>query len=437
MRPRVLIVGTSPYSTSGTSRTFDAYFHYWEKDRVAQIFSRNWVPSKGHCAELYQITDAQLLKRWLHRVKETGTIYYYDKLEEQRGIQEIKDTASVGKLYSFGTKHSPIVELLRRVLWKKKYWCTPKLDEWLDKFQPECVVYSFSNHVFFQQVALYVAKRYDIPIVTLIGDDFYFNDKHSLSPAYHLFRKLFKSLTEDILYRNASCALYCSNKIKVKYNEYFHINGQTVYNTSAIPRRDFRVINTFNPLIVYFGSIRLGRNESLLEIADALGMINPSYKLTVYSTETDPSYFEELVSHPNVIYGKAIPYSEVLKLCKQCDIYVIAEGFDPDNINLTRYSLSTKVPDSLACGASIFTYGPCESGVVGYLKDTKASLVCTEKKDLQNSLRSLIEDAKLQFSLYEQAEKAFKQNHQIESTTCLFEAIINDTIIAYKGGIIE
>ena len=54
MHPKILIIATTPYSTSDSSRTLDAYFHYWEKDRVAQIFSRNWIPNKGHCGEMYQ-----------------------------------------------------------------------------------------------------------------------------------------------------------------------------------------------------------------------------------------------------------------------------------------------------------------------------------------------------------------------------------------------
>lgn len=40
MHPRVLIVGTVPYNTKSTSRAFDAYFHYWEKENIAQIFSQ-------------------------------------------------------------------------------------------------------------------------------------------------------------------------------------------------------------------------------------------------------------------------------------------------------------------------------------------------------------------------------------------------------------
>ena len=433
MHPKVLIVGTSPYSTSGTSRTYDAYFHYWEKDRVAQVFSRNWVPNKGHCGELFQITDAKLLKRWLHKTKEIGTIYYYDDLEEQSGIQEIQDTASVGKLYSLGTKHSPTIEILRKVLWRKKYWCTPKFTEWLDKFQPDCVYYSFSNHVFFQQVALYVADRYDIPIITAIGDDFYFNDKNTISLSYILYRRLFKKYTNRILMRNGSSAIYCSNKIKNKYNHYFHINGDTIYNTSSIERREFKEIDRIKPLIVYFGSIRLGRNNSLLEIADALAQINQTYMLEVYSAESDPIYFEPLKRNNNIIYGGSIPYSEVLSKCKECDIYVIAEGFEQDDINFTRYSLSTKAPDSLACGASVFTYGPSEAGVVDYMKKTGASQVCSDKARLQEDLSCLINDPALQRIYYQNAEDIFNKNHRIESTTSAFESILRKMLCDYKG----
>lgn len=39
MHPRVLIVGTVPYNTKSTSRAFDAYFHYWEKENIAQILA--------------------------------------------------------------------------------------------------------------------------------------------------------------------------------------------------------------------------------------------------------------------------------------------------------------------------------------------------------------------------------------------------------------
>lgn len=62
----------------------------------------------------------------------------------------------------------------------------------------------------------------------------------------------------------------------------FGLDGENVYLALSIERRSFRPIDKDNPVISYFGNIRLGRNESLNEIATALGEINSKYKLHVY-----------------------------------------------------------------------------------------------------------------------------------------------------------
>ncbi len=426
MHPKILIVMTTPYSTSDSSRTLDSYFHFWEKDRVAQIFSRNWIPNKGHCGEMYQITDAGILKKWLRKPGEVGKVYTYEEMREQNGNEQIQDNSTAG-LYKIGGMHSPMIELLRGALWKKKYWCTEKLVKWLDDFKPECIVYNFSNHLFTQQIALYAAKRFNIPVIAIIGDDYYFNDRFSLSPTYWLFRRKFKKLTEQILSGNTS-AVYCSDKIRDKYNEYFHISGETIYVTSSIARREFREINRKLPRFVYFGSIRLGRNQALCEIATALSEIDGSYKLEVYSNENDERICECLKSHTNVYYGGALPYKEVERKMLEADVFVIAEGFREEDINFTRYSLSTKAADGLACGTSILTYGPSESGVVEYMRATRASMVCSNQSELKNDILELINNTELQKRYYDRAIFVSQKNHTLESTTAIFDSVVDKAI---------
>ena len=183
---------------------------------------------------------------------------------------------------------------------------------------------------------------------------------------------------------------------------------------------------------MYFGSIRLGRNKALLEIADALRRINEEYKIEVYSGESDPSLYEELKMHSNVIYGGSIPYTEVQKKTSECDIFVIAEGFREEDIIFTRYSLSTKAADSLASGAAILMYGPKEAGVVGYMKETGAAVVCTEPDTLSDEIDELIHSQAIQRKLYDNAIVASKKNHLVESTTTKFESIIQEAIADYR-----
>lgn len=430
MHPKVLIIATTPYSTSDSSRTLDAYFHYWEKDRVAQIFSRNWIPNKGHCGEMYQITDASLLKKWLHKTVDVGRIYQYDEMRDQDGNEVIKDSSAVSLSYKIGEKHLPSIEILRALLWRKKFWCTQKLIEWLDEFKPECIVYNFSNHLFTQQIALFVAERYRIPIIVIIGDNYYFDEIKSRSPFYKLFRLQFKKWTERILASGGS-AVYCSDKIKELYNNYFHIHGETVYFCSSLKRREFRPINVKNPYIVYFGSIRLGRNLALLDIAKALSKIDASYKLAVYSNENDENIYGVLKNAPNIIYGGSIPYSQVQKKIAESDIFVIAEGFREEDISLTRYSLSTKASDGLASGVAILTYGPEEAGVVEYMETTGASMVCTDPDRLEDSIRKLINNVDLQRLYYQKAINVTEEHHTIKASTEKFESIVDKAVRNY------
>ena len=428
MHPKILLIMTTPYSSSDSSRTLDAYFHYWEKEKLVQIFSRNWIPQKGLCGEMYQITDATLLKKWLHKNVEIGTIYKYDEMMDTDNHSVISEGSVIKFGYKIGTKHSPIIEIMRAILWKKKYWLTPKLTSWMDQFKPDCIVYNFSNHLFTQQIAIYIANKYKIPIIAIIGDDYYFNDHFSLNPFYLYFRYKFKKFTEQILSTGRSSAIYCSNKIRDKYNQYFNLSGKTIYINSVLKRRPFRIINKKNPKIMYFGSIRLGRNLALIDIANALGSINPAYRLEVFSNEPDSTIYNILEKNPYINYRGFIPYHKVQEKIKESDIFVIAESFRKQDINFTKYSLSTKASDGLASGVSIFSYGSIESGVISYMKSTKASMVCTHQNQLKQSLEKLINNTALQEEMYNQAILVTRKNHTLKSTTKIFESILENVL---------
>ena len=428
MHPKVLIIMTRPYTTSGSSRSLDAYFHFWERDRVAQIFCANWIPNKGHCGEMYQITDASLAKRWLHRIgtDEIGKVYKYSEMRNEDGNEEIQDSSAIGFSYKIGKKHTPFVELLRGLLWQKKYWCTPKLNKWLDSYKPDVILWNFSNHLFTQPIVLYIAEKYNIPVVAIIGDDYYFNNGKSLSPAYWIFRRKFKKFAEQILFRPNTSAVYANGAIRDKYNNYFNIQGKEIYFNSTVQRRDFKPIDKNHLKASYFGSIRLGRNNALSDIANALGRINPNYRLDVYTNEPDENISGVLKKNPYVSYGGSIPYREVQKKIQESDLFIIAEGFAPEDINMTRYSLSTKASDGLASGVAILTYGPQEAGVVRYMRETEASAVCTDPARLQSTIQEVIENVELQKNYYDQAITITKKNHTVESSTAAFERILQE-----------
>lgn len=428
MKPRVLIVGTVPYNKRSSSRAFESYFHNWDKKCLAQVFSHPKKPTKGHCSQFYQITDQQMLKKRFGKIVETGVIFSDNELEDEWNDDKIEVKSSVFKrLYKIGARKTSLTHYLRKFVWNKKYWCNVKFNNWLEDFDPQCVFLSFSNDFFIPQIALYVAEKFNIPIVSSIGDDYYFNTKFSLSPIYHLYKTQYKKLIYKILNYKGS-AIYIGDKIRDKYNSEFPLDGETVYLTSDFKRHEFREIDTDNPVISYCGNIRCGRYINLLEIATALSRINAKYKLTVYSAERDYKFIKPLENHPNIIYGGSIPYNKVEEVTMESDIVVLVEGMRKKDICLTRYSVSTKVADSLCSGSNIFCYGTMECGVIEYAALTKGAQMCFNKDDLQNTLSELIFNKKKQRELYNYSGIAAQKNHILEKSCQTFENVVKKAI---------
>ncbi len=428
MKPRILIVGTVPYNTKSTSRAFEAYFSGWNRECLAQIFSNTKKPCKGHCESLYQITDKQMLQCWMFRRKQTGTIYHYAELEEAWLDNDLEVGAgAVSKLYRLGRKHTPLTHLLRGLLWRKCFWRSEKLDTWLEKFRPDCVFLSFSDDYFIPQIALYVANKFRIPIVSSIGDDYYFNTHFSWNPFYYLYKYTYRSLVRKVLAHPGS-AIYISDKIRDKYNREFGLDGETVYLTSQVSRRPFALFPEKEPYITYFGNIRMGRNLSLDHIATALGKIDPNYRLHIYSNEQDEAYYSLFYRNPNAVFHGAVPYTQVQQEMARSHMTVVVEGFRPEDIRLSRYSLSTKAADALASGAGILAYGSADCGVIEYLQSTGAAAVCTRMEDLEATLRDFITDGQKQRQYYDRQIAVTHDHHNIQNSTATFARVVQKAL---------
>lgn len=421
MHPRVVIVGTVPYNVRSSSRAFDAYFHFWKKDNLAQIFSNPKKPCKGHCSTFFQITDHRILKRWFSNV-DTGIVYYDRELGESWDNSEYEVGKIIKKAYKLGGKRTAFTHLARGLLWRKRFWCTDKLNEWLDEFNPECVFLAFSNDYFINEIALYVSKRYNIPMVSCIGDDYYFNWRVTLNPFYNLYMITYRSLIRKVLSVKGS-AIYISDKIRDKYNKEFSMNGETVYLSSTVKRRVFSLIKQDRPVITYFGNVRIGRNQSLCDIANALGEYNADYRIEVYSNEQDESYISILKKNPFIIFGGSIPYEQVQERMSNSDITLVVEGFEKSDVDISRYSLSTKAADALASGSIILTYGSIECGIIEYMKNTGASAVCTSRTELLPTIRELFNNETLQKIYYDQAVVMTKKNHTLERSCAVAEKV--------------
>lgn len=410
METRILIVGTVPYNEQSTSRAFNTYFCNYEHNQLAQIFSNNRIPCKGHCETIYQITDSSLLKRRFSKKQQVGKIYNYDELPDTWNETNIvKQNKILDKLYAIGKRKTPINYLMRKALWNKKYWNTPQLNKWLEDFNPTIVFLSFSDDFFIPEIALYVSEKFNIPILSSIGDDYYFNDKFSIDPFYHIYRHKYKKLIDKVMKRGS--AIYIGDKIKNKYNNYFSIDGETIFLTSAIESKNFTAINTINPLISYCGNIRIGRNESIVKIAKALYMINSNYIINVYSNEKDNKYIKPLLKEKNIRFLGQTSYENVKETTRKSDFVLVVEGERKKDVYWSRYSLSTKVADSLASNSLIISYGSLECGAIEYLANSGACIYGKSVEELAENLKNVLNNVNSQRTLFSKSQELYLNNH--------------------------
>ncbi len=431
--PRVLIVGAVPFNRNSNSRSLDAYFHNWPHEKLAQIFSNNKKPVKGHCKYLFQITDQRLLKRRFLKNIKTGVSFIEDELEDEwkdnkleTGKRKIFDF-----LYKAGSKKSPLKYLLRKALWKKKYWYTKELYDWVREFNPQVIFLNYSDDFYIPEIALTLAKKFRIPIISSISDDYIFNDHFSLSIFYHIYRKKYKKLFKTIMQYPGDC-IYISDKIRDLYNNFYNRHGQTIYLSSemeTITKTSHNMPFVFS----YFGNIRYGRNESLVEIGRVLQKIDPSFFINVYTTERNDKYLKIFKNAPGIVLCGSIPYSQVVQKTKDSDFLIAVEGTKKKDITITRFSLSTKAADCLTSGIPTIAYGDSECGLIEYLKSTSAVCVIEKKEDLQDKIKKFIYDFSIQEKCLKKAHEIVLKNHQLSLNNKKFEKLVVDAYNSFNS----
>lgn len=98
------------------------------------------------------------------------------------------------------------------------------------------------------------------------------------------------------------------------------------------------------------------------------------------------------------------------------------------NIDRVKYSISTKIADSLASGTCLFAYGPAGVASIDYLKQNKAACVVTVKEKLEESLRELINNSDLRQSYINNALRLANERHNPEKNKRRFMEIISSAI---------
>jgi len=244
---------------------------------------------------------------------------------------------------------------------------------------------SASKDFFIFEIALHFSNKLNIPLILSIADDYVFYDEYHGRFLNTLYRYKYLKLI-DKCFKKSSFCIFESDKIKEKYIKEYGVRGYTIFIASDMEITACN--NVRNKHFCYFGNLEYGRADSLIEIANNLLTIDQSFILDIYSKDCDDLRKKKCPKNIR-IYGQ-IPYTEVVKKMRECFCLLIVEGFDKKNVEMTRYSLSTKVGDSLSVRKPILVYGDKECGAIEFFIEKGIGYVATNKIELGDAIRRVI-----------------------------------------------
>lgn len=402
---KVLLVSHTVLSKTGNmGKTLRGYLADFAPEDIAQFYIHSEVPTDDtRCTNYYRFTDVDALKS-IWPFQQRGVHFGPQDIQPERTTTRT-DSGAVGEIYQFGRKRSGGIYLMRNLLWKLGHWKTPKLKAWLREVDPDVILFASGDYSFMYDIARWMAEFLNKPLVVSCMDDYYIYNANQDTAIGRFQHKLYLNTVRRTMDR-ASCILAICDSMRDAYAELFQ-KPCYVLHTSAEEKT--LTLNPNAQQLSYLGNLGFDRNLQLCKIGRAAKKIGRW--VDVYSGEKNPEILSVLTEENGIRYHGSIPASEVLKVMEQSMVVIHTEAFDEKNKQEVRFSVSTKIAESLMYGPCLLAFGPEGIASIDYLKQNRAAYVITREEDLTAGLQDLTTNAALRKELLENARALARKNH--------------------------
>ena len=403
---RVLLISHNVFSeTNNMGKTLLSYFRDYSPNEVAEFYIQEKEPKNADvCNSYYRITDRDALKS-VFGVK-VGTTF---RLEKR--IQETADvrTGAIESIRQYGRKRNAFVYTARNAVWAVSHWKTEKLVSWLKKFNPDVIFFMAGDYSFMFRITLEIQEMLQKPLVVCCVDDYFLFNRNENSAFGRYQHRAYMKTVHEVMER-ASCILTISDSMGAAYRELFRKPCFTLH-TSSGKRHSERA--DAPEKIAYFGNLSYKRFEQLVQIGKTIKSLDlPNIRgIDVYSGEKNPELLRDLTEDNGVCFHGEITAAEVGTCMDECLAIIHTESFDPQIQQMVRYSVSTKIADSLLNGPCLIAYGPEGIASIDYLIENHAAYVITRSEDLESGLKEILTNAALRAEIVKNARELAEKNH--------------------------
>lgn len=408
---KVLIISQPVLSQSNNmGKTLAGYFKAFSPKDISQLYLRQGVPTSiDTCENYYCFSDSDALKSILnHKVQ--GVSFTGKSLV---CTNNTKSTLENNDAYKLGSAHKAWMLFARDAVWKLSTWKNKKLLNWLDHTEADVVFFAPGDGAFIYRVADEIARYLHKPLVMVCMDDFFVNNRTQNEVLGKLRQKCFMKVVHKTV-KNCDAIFTICDEMNDIYSNLFGKKCFTLH--TAAENKDLHLNPTANH-ISYIGNLSCGRYQSLIEMGKALSEMQderlPKF-IDVYSGTKEVKCTEPLRNASGINFCGEIPAESVLEVMANSLAVIHTESFEPKMTNLVRFSVSTKIAESLMYGPCLIAYGPEGIASIDYLKENNAAWTITDTEDLKKGLKEILENSTLREQIVRNARKLAEKNHNAE-----------------------
>ena len=422
--PRILVLSHTSFTKADSmGSTLASYFSAYPPENIAQFFIKDMIPDIPVCKNYYRVTDKELLKKLINPFGKVGSVIKLGK-EHPDGKAAVNSQMGEYKYREWGM-------LVRKYLWKMRFWNTKEFKRWVDDFAPQMIMVQPGDFSTLLDIGVELAKKRDIPLVVHQSEAYYLKDYDKKTPVYRFFRNDFKRSYEKMM-EITECCIYLCDALKRDYDKIFSVPSYKLMKSASIePKQNEKPFDRENVRFIYGGNLgnTVGRAEPLLEMGRAVKKLG--FNIDVYTADTLENR-AEMTAENGILLHNAIPYGELQEEIKKSDFILHMESRREWNVKDLKYAFSTKIADMLASGVCSIVYGPTEIASIRYFKENDLGCVIERAEDLEQSIRRLIDDDKLRKGYIERALNQARTAHCKEVISERMRTILCEAFEEYK-----
>lgn len=421
---KVLLISHNPIGTQfNMGKTFMSLFSSFDKAEICQLYIYPTLPEIDLCSSFFRITDKDVLKSY-YKFKVKSCEVYTD--ESSHNMYENMEDE---KLYRNPKNKNDTRMILRDLMWRFAPWYNKSLNKWIEKEMPTCIFVAPGSATFLYNIALKISKKRNIPIITYVCDDYYF-----VKPAKTLLGKIrIRALKRKIqeLMKNTSKLIVICDALEREYSREFSVPTSKIMTGSVFLPDCRTTINHTPQAISYFGNIRCNRNVSLANVGRVLDRINvekgTDFKLNIYTAEKDRAIIKSFSGIKSVRLCPFVAGDEFKEKIINSDLLLHVEAFDEVSIDKVKYSISTKIADSLSCGIPLLAYAPSVVSSMEHLLLNQCAITAECEDEIEDMLICAFFDKELKESVVSKALQTAETYHTNNKNSDLLKQIISNT----------